>query len=120
MPSTNKITIHLYQDWVDTAREVFRGSGHPLESHLDDAEIAYQYYRLQTDTEEDARLMAEENKQRLNHLEQTVLEHLDTVIIPDIRQRTGYSGEQFIFRWIYAQGEHIVEECSEYRIPLPS
>ncbi|MFS0726069.1 hypothetical protein [Paenibacillus sp. 1P07SE] len=118
MSMAYEVTIDLYRDWVDTAREVFRGSGHPLEPHLTDDEIAYQYYRLQTETEEEAETMSRQNRERIEGLQQTIMEHLESAIIPDIRARTGYQGDQFIFRWVYASGEHIIEEHSEYRIPL--
>lgn len=118
MSIPHEVTIHLYKDWVDTAREVFRGSGHPLEPQLTDDEIAYQYFRLQTETDEAAKEMSLRNRERIEGMEQTIMDHLDSAIIPDIRARTGYGGEQFIFRWVYSSGEHIIEEHSEYRIPL--
>jgi len=118
MDTSCEVTMDLYRDWIGTAREVFRGSGHPLEPHLTDEEIAYQYYRLQTDTDEEAQAMSERNRERLEQMQRTILEHLDSAIVPDIRARTGYTGQRFIFRWVFAEGEHIIEECSEYRIPL--
>ena len=120
MSTPHEVIVHLYKDWVDTAREVFRGSGHPLEPHLTDDEIAYQYFRLQEETDEAAEDMSQRNRERIEGLERTILENLDSAIIPDIRARTGYQGHQFIFRWVYSSGEHIIEEHSEYRIPLQS
>ncbi|TYP75452.1 hypothetical protein [Paenibacillus methanolicus] len=111
------ITIDLYRDWIQTVREVFRGSGHPLPEELGDDDIAKAYY-MQTLAEDDAVLQSAANEQRLFTMQQTILDNMDAVIVPDIRKRTGYEGSVFRFKWVYQGGEHIVEELSQYRIPL--
>ena len=58
-------------------------------------------------------------KERFRIIQETIVTNLDSLIIPDIRKRTGYTGVKFQFHWVYAEGEHIIEKCSEYRIPLP-
>ncbi|UVI30092.1 hypothetical protein [Paenibacillus spongiae] len=112
-----EVTINLYQDWIDTVKEVFRGSGHPLPDDMDEEDIAVAYF-MQTMDEDAAVKQSAANKQRFDELEQTINHNLETLIIPDIRTRTNYQDNQFRFKWVYQQGEHIIEELSQYRIPL--
>ncbi|MDQ0115115.1 hypothetical protein [Paenibacillus harenae] len=112
------ITIRLYQDWLDTVKEIFRGSGHPLSEELSDHEVAVAYYSQTASSDEEAQQLSLANAQRLQEMEQILLTNFEALILPDIRNRTGYEGDQFTFRWIYQQGEHVIEEYSEYRIPL--
>jgi len=112
------VEINLYGDWVETVREVFRGSGHPLPDDWSDEEVGLQYYLQTIEDEEEAEEQRAANEARIRALQNTILRHLDAVIVPDIRKRTGYAGNRFRFKWVYYQGEHIVEECSSYRIPI--
>ena len=112
------VTIDLYKDWLDTVREVFRGSGAPLPETLTDKEVGVMYYLQTSENEREAEKRNEENERRIADLQRNLLEHLEKVVVPDIRKRTGYEGDRFRFRWVYAQGEHIIEEYSSYRIPL--
>ncbi|MFD0714804.1 hypothetical protein [Paenibacillus sp. GCM10027626] len=112
-----ELSMDLYRDWIDTARVVFRGSNNPLPEEWSDQEVAEMYFR-QTFPEEEAVAQAAANEQRIRGLEQTIELNLETVIIPDIRARTGYKGNRFQFRWVYNQGEHLIETHSQYRVPL--
>lgn len=114
----SRVKIDLFGDWIETVREIFRGSGFPFEPGTPDAVVGQTYYRQSADTDEEARRLSEENESRLRSMQATILEHLDGVIVPDIRARTGYEGDDFEFKWVYQQGEHIVETFSKYRIPL--
>src|SRR5699024_6273800 len=98
-------------------RTMFQEAGQQLPDDLSDDEIAMRYF-LQSSRSDEALAKKEQQVRRLQELQQTILEHLEDVIIPDIRKRTGYEGEEFVFKWVYYEGEHIIEECSEYRIPL--
>lgn len=111
------IEIDLVADWVSIVREVFRGSGIVLEDGLTDEDIAEIYF-LQSMPEEEALPLAYETLKRLKEMEQIIESNMDTVIVPDIRMRTGYEGNSFHFSWVFDQGEHIIETHSEYRIPL--
>ncbi|MFC6333620.1 hypothetical protein ACFP56_13410 [Paenibacillus septentrionalis] len=111
------IEIDLVADWVSIVREVFRGSGIVLEDGLTDEDIAEIYF-LQSMPEEEALPLAHETLKRLKEMEQIIESNMDTVIVPDIRMRTGYEGNSFHFSWVFDQGEHIIETHSEYRIPL--
>lgn len=113
-----EVHINLYVDWLNTVRDIFRGSGRPLPDDLPNDEVALAYFAENASYEE-ARLQRDMNAERLRIIQETIMRNLDAVIIPDIRQRTGYGGEQFSFHWVYAEGEHIIETHSEYRIPLP-
>jgi len=112
------VEINLYGDWIRTVREVFRGSGHPLPEEWPDEEVGLQYYLQTAKDAEEAELRRAENEARLRGMQNTLLRNLDETIVPDIRKRTGYQGNTFRFKWVYYQGEHIIEECSSYRIPL--
>lgn len=113
-----EIDIHLYEDWLATVRQIFAGSGQPLPAEATDKQVGLAYYiQNAADLEEAERLRAA-NEERLNQMEQTIRDNLEQVIAPDIHQRTGYDGSRFCFRWVFNQGEHIVEECSQYRISL--
>jgi hypothetical protein len=114
----SNITIRLHQDWLDTVREIFRGSGHPLPEELSDHEVTVAYYSQTASSDEEAEQQSIANTERLKEIEQTIVANFESIILPDIRSRTGYTGDEFTFRWIYQQGEHIIEEYSEYRIPL--
>ncbi|RXZ84838.1 hypothetical protein EBB07_02145 [Paenibacillaceae bacterium] len=112
------IKINLYQDWLDTVKHVFHGAGAPLPSTLSDKGIGVAYYNQTSSSEEEAEQRRQVNEQRITELQQTLLDNMTEIIIPDIRNKTGYTGDAFHFRWVYAQGEHIIEENSQYRIPL--
>lgn len=111
------IEMDLIADWVSIVKEVFRGGGIVLEDGLTTEDIAEIYF-LQTLPEEEAIPLAHETLKRLKDMEQIIVANMDTVIVPDIRNRTGYEGNEFHFSWVFDQGEHIVETYSEYRIPL--
>ena len=111
------IEMDLVADWISVVKEVFRGGGIVLEDGLTVEDIA-QIYFLQSLPEEEANALAHETLQKLQDMEQVIQTHLETTIVPDIRQRTNYEGNKFHFSWIFDQGEHIVETYSEYRIPL--
>lgn len=113
------VHMNLYEDWLKTVRDIFRGSGQPLPDDMSDEEVALQYF-LQQSPYEQARLQRDVNIERFRMIQETIENHLESMIIPDIRKRTGYTGDRFSFHWVYAEGEHIVETCSEYRISLPS
>lgn len=117
-PHDYHVTIDLYRDWLNTVKEVFRGSGHPLDDSLSDEEVAFAYYRQTASSDEDADRQSSDNEQRLKTIQQTILDRLDDVIAPDIKLRTGYEENRYHFQWVFNQGEHIVENCSSYRIPL--
>lgn len=113
-----EIDIHLYQDWLGTVRQIFVGSGQPLPAEASDKQVGLAYYIQNASDLEEAEQLRAANEERLQQMEQTIRDNLERVIVPDIRQRTGYEGHQFCFRWVYSQGEHIVEEHSQYRISL--
>lgn len=112
-----EITIDLINDWADTAKEVLKGSGYALEEGLSSEEVALRYF-LHSQPEEQARELAVETLRRLREMEEIIISHMDSTIVPDIRSRTKYVGDAFHFSWVYNQGEHIIELNSEYRIPL--
>lgn len=112
-----QIEMDLVSDWVSIVKEVFRGSGIVLEDGLTSEDVAEIYF-LQTLPEDQATQLANETLNKLREMEGIIRSHMDSTIVPDIRQRTGYEGNQFHFSWVYDQGEHIVETYSEYRIPL--
>lgn len=111
------ITIHLLKDWTDTVREVFRGSGLEIPAAWSDDELGVYYYE-QTLSPEEARAQYAATKAELDNMQATLLEHMESIVIPDIRKRTGYEGTNFEFAWVYQQGEHIIERHSKYRIPF--
>ena len=114
-----EINIHLYQDWLDAVKQIFLGSGAPLPASLSDEEIGLAYYIQTSSSEQEAEERRSANEQRIKQLQQTLLDNLESMIIPDIVSKTSYSGQQLHFRWVFAQGgEHIIEEYSEYRISL--
>ncbi|GFN31734.1 hypothetical protein [Paenibacillus xylaniclasticus] len=112
------VKIDLYRDWLNTVKEVFRGSGVELPEAVTDDELALAYFEQTAKSVEEAERQSVDNEQRLYAIQQKIIERLDDVIVPDIRKRTGYEGNQFHFQWVYQQGEHIVEHHSKYRIPL--
>lgn len=111
------VTIDLYQDWVDHVIKLFHHQRQQLSSDLLPDEIALRFF-LQTSPSEQAETRRDENKHRLQEIQHMILQNMDEVIVPDIRKRTGYKDDRFVFKWVYYEGEHIIEECSEYRIPL--
>lgn len=111
------IKMDLVTDWINVVKEVFRGSGIVLEEGLTVEDIAEIYF-LQSEPEETAIPLAKETLRRLREMEDTIKNNMATVIVPDIRKRTGYQGNSFHFSWVYDRGEHIIESLSEYRIPL--
>ncbi|MFD0960772.1 hypothetical protein [Paenibacillus chungangensis] len=111
------VKMDLIEDWIKTVKEVFRGSGYPLEDGISEEELALLYYE-QTLEGEQAQQAAAATLTRLRELEAAIRDNLSAVIVPDIRKRTGYKGDLFHFCWVYNQGEHIIEMESEYRIPL--
>lgn len=113
----HEIEMDLVGDWISIVKEVFRGSGIVLEDELTTEDIAEIYF-LQSLPEAEALPLAHETLKRLKEMEEIITANMDTVILPDIRTRTGYTGNQFHFSWVFDQGEHIVETYSEYRIPL--
>ncbi|GLX67649.1 hypothetical protein [Paenibacillus glycanilyticus] len=112
------ITIDLHRNWIDTVKEVFRGSGQPLPEDLSDAEVAVIYYKQTAESEGEAVTQQKLNEDRLHGMQQTILDNFESVILPDIRKRTRYEGNRFCFQWVYNNGEHITEEYSSYRIPV--
>ncbi|GKU78124.1 hypothetical protein [Paenibacillus sp. L3-i20] len=112
-----EITIDLVNDWVNTAKEVLRGSGYTLTEGLSNEAIALQYF-LHSQPEEQARELANDTMSRLSEMEGIIISHIESTIVPDIRSRTKYEGNVFHFSWVYSEGEHIIELNSEYRIPL--
>lgn len=112
-----QVTINLWADWIATVREVFQGSGYTIPEHYSDDDVSVLYFR-QTHEDDAAQEQHVTNRARLEHLQETILANLDGVIVPDIQLRTGYMGDCFEFKWVYQQGEHIVEQQSKYRIPL--
>ncbi|OMF37090.1 hypothetical protein BK133_07740 [Paenibacillus sp. FSL H8-0548] len=114
----NELQIDLYQDWINTVKEVFSGSGSPLPETVTDKEAALAYFLQTAESSEDAEQQLEANKERLLTAQQIILDHFETAILPDIRSRTSYTGDSFTFKWVYNQGEHVVEQHSMYRIPL--
>ena len=112
-----EVTIHLYKDWIESVKTLFHNAGQKLPEDITDEEVSMRYF-LQNARSDEALEKKEQHEKRLDELEQTILDNLDNVIIPDIRKRTGYEGDRFVFKWVYYEGEHIIEECSEYRIPL--
>lgn len=113
-----KVHINLYEDWLLTVRDMFRSLGKPLSEYMSDDDVALKYF-LQHAPYEQARLQRDTNRERFRMIQETITTHLHSMIIPDIRKRTGYLGDSFAFHWVYAEGEHIIEKFSEYRIPLP-
>ncbi|WP_424768994.1 hypothetical protein [Paenibacillus sp. sgz302251] len=112
------IQINLYKDWIDTVKEVFRGSGHPLPESISDSEAALAYFLQTTAAEGEAKQQRDANEARLAELQAIILTNFETIILHDIRSRTSYLGDQFSFKWVFQGGEHIIEEYSSYRIPL--
>lgn len=112
------VEMDLYGDWIRTVRAVFRGSGHPLPDNWSDEEVGLQYYLQTSETPEEAEEKRAGNESRIRGMQNAILRNLNEVIVPDIRMRTGYEGDRFRFKWVYYHGEHIIEECSSYRIPL--
>lgn len=114
----NDLKMNLYMDWISTVKEIFRGSGHPLPEELSDYDVALTYFMQTAATEDEAELQRASNEQRLLDLQAVIADHFESVILPDIRSKTGYTDNRFSFKWIYNKGEHIIEEFSSYRIPL--
>ncbi|WP_138752046.1 hypothetical protein [Paenibacillus sinopodophylli] len=112
------IELNLYNDWIETVKEVFRGSSHTLPDDLTGLDIAVAYFLQTAQSEQEAEVLAEQNRERFMTMEKAIKDNFATVILPDIRSRTGYTEDQFEFKWVYNQGEHIIEVNSEYRIPL--
>lgn len=112
-----EIEMDLVGDWLSIVKEVFRGSGIVLEDGLTAEDVAEIYF-LQSLPQEEAIPLAQETLKRLQEMELVITQHMDSTIVPDIRNRTAYTGNQFHFSWVFDQGEHIVETYSEYRIPL--
>ena len=115
------VTMDLVQDWIKTVKEILQRSGIAVPDEqieeLSYEAIAIRYFQL-TMSEEQAKTAAMEELARLRGLENTIHTHLASTILPDIRKRTRYEGDEFHFCWVYNEGEHIVELKSEYRIPL--
>ncbi len=111
------VMMDLVADWAKTAKEVLEGAGALPADDSSSEEIALAYFRISLE-EEEAQAAVQDTLARLAQMEDTIYEHLSSVIVPDIRQRTKYEGNEFHFCWVFNQGEHIVELKSEYRIPL--
>ncbi|NBD25757.1 hypothetical protein [Paenibacillus glycinis] len=115
----HEITVNLYGDWLETVKQVFRGSGQPLPDDLTPDQVALAYFLQTAPSKEEALRQRDTNEARLTDMQQKLLDNFEAIVLPDLRSRTGYEGNAFVFRWIYGQGgEHIVEERSSYRIPL--
>lgn len=114
----SQIQMDLYADWIETVKQIFRGSGHPFEPGTPDKIVGETYYRQTSDSDEEAKARHEVNVERLRELERKIRDNFSSVIEPDLRKRTQYEGDRFEFKWIYLQGEKIVELNSEYMIPL--
>ncbi|ACS99949.1 hypothetical protein [Paenibacillus sp. JDR-2] len=112
------ITIDLYRNWIDTVKEVFRGSGNPIPGNASDSEVAILYFRQTVQSDEEAAAQQHANEERLQGMQQAIMNNFESVILPDIRKRTRYEGNRFCFQWVYNNGEHIIEEYSSYRIPV--
>lgn len=112
------IQMDMYSDWLNTVKEIFRGSGHPLPEHIGDNQTALAYFMQTAETELEAEQQCASNKERILGLQKVIADNFEAVILPDIRSRTGYLGDRFSFKWVYNKGEHIIEEYSSYRIPL--
>ncbi|MHA7966297.1 hypothetical protein ACX93W_19410 [Paenibacillus sp. CAU 1782] len=112
-----EISMDLKSDWAKTALEVLRGAGSAIDDNAGFQETALNYFLL-TMPQEQAEAMTDETGRRLEEMENIVISHMQDTIVPDIRERTRYTGNTFHFCWVYNQGEHIVELNSEYRIPL--
>jgi hypothetical protein len=112
-----EVTIDLYKDWIHTIKDYFKMKGQPLPEDLSADEMSLRYFEQHASSEE-AKVLSKQNKERFQTLEQQILQNLEAIIVPDIRKRTGYQGHELKFSWVYNQGEHIIEHCSEYRIPL--
>ena len=115
---SSNIKMDLFADWIETVKQIFRGSGHPFEPGTPDEVIGQTYYRQTSESDEEAVQRHEANVARLQEMERKIRDNLESLIAPDIRKRTGYEGDSFEFKWIYLQGEKIVELNSEYMIPL--
>ncbi len=113
-----ELHMNLYQDWLATVKNIFDGSGQPLPEHATAKQIGLAYYIQNTADLEEAEKLRAANEARLNEIEHTIRANFEQIILPDILRQTRYAGDVFRFKWIYNQGEHIIEECSEYRIPL--
>ncbi|CAM4192471.1 hypothetical protein L1N85_15420 [Paenibacillus alkaliterrae] len=70
------IQIDLYRDWINTAKEVFRGSGHPLPDSISDSEASLAYYLQSAPSEEEAYMQSEANKEKLLELKNIILTNL--------------------------------------------
>ncbi|WP_219835474.1 hypothetical protein [Paenibacillus sp. R14(2021)] len=114
----NDITIHLYEDWLETVKEVFRGSGQPLPADLTPDQVGLAYFLQTAPSKEAAKEQRDANELRLTEIQEALLTNFEAVVLPDLRRRTSYEGSQFAFKWVYNQGEHIIEAHSSYRIPL--
>ncbi|MHA6482590.1 hypothetical protein ACX1C1_11890 [Paenibacillus sp. strain BS8-2] len=112
-----EITMDLRNDWIKTVKEVLRGAGYEMEDGLPASEVAEHYFRLSLPDDKAAEL-ASETLRRLQEMESIIIDHMNSTIVPDIRERTQYQGNEFHFSWVYNQGEHIIELNSEYRIPI--
>ncbi|REK74967.1 hypothetical protein [Paenibacillus paeoniae] len=112
-----EITMDLVSDWINTVKEVLSNSGYTLEDGLSQEEIALRYF-LHSQPEDVAETLAVDTLNKLREMEEIVISHMNSTIVPDIRTRTRYEGDTFHFSWVYNEGEHIIELNSEYRIPL--
>lgn len=112
-----EITMDLVTDWINTVKEVLNNSGYVLEDGLSHEEIALRYF-LHSQPEDVASALAVDTLRKLREMEEIIISHMDSTIVPDIRTRTRYEGNAFQFSWVYNEGEHIIELNSEYRIPL--
>lgn len=112
-----EITMDLTSDWIKTVKEVLRGSGYTVEDDSSHEDIALRYF-LHSQPQDAAQKLAADTLGKLKEMEEIIISHMDSTIVPDIRSRTRYEGDAFHFCWVYNEGEHIIELNSEYRIPL--
>jgi len=111
------MTMDLTGDWIKTIKEILKSAGDVLVEDSSEKELAFRYFQL-TMSDEQAEEAAIAALLRLQEMDVIIRSNLEAIIIPDIRKRTKYEGNEFHFCWVYNQGEHIVELNSEYRIPI--
>ena len=93
LPSMNhEITINLYADWLETVKQVFRGSGQPLPEDLTPDQVALAYFLQTAPSKEEALRQRDANEARLTDMQQKLLDNFEAVVLPDLRGRTGYEG----------------------------
>lgn len=82
-----KVEMDLYNDWIETVKEIFRGSGAPLPQDWSAEEVGREYYLQTSSSEEEAEERRKANEQRLTDMQRTLLDNMETVVVPDIREK---------------------------------